>query len=75
MKTRLALVVLVLAFAAAIGGCSISKEYVDADAATFAAVTPEYLEYVKSDAKLTQEQKDRRTRTVDSWKIRIERAK
>lgn len=73
--TRFAFVALVVVLAFVLAGCNVSKEYVDADAATFAAVSPEYLEYIKADAKLTQEQKDRRNRTVESWKIRLERAK
>ena len=53
-------------------GCSISKEYVAADKATYDAIAPEYLKYVGTDATLDAEQKARRERTIKSWKLRID---
>lgn len=54
-------------------GCALDKEYVKADKATFDAVAPEYLKYVSEDAKLTQDQRDRRYRTVSTWRLRIDK--
>lgn len=64
---------LVVVVATLLGGCAISKEYVAADQETFDAVAPEYLKYVAEDAKLDQAAKDRRARTVSSWKLRIDK--
>jgi hypothetical protein len=47
------------------------REYVKADRLTYDAIAPEYLRYVDADPGLTQEQKDRRHRTVDTWNLRI----
>lgn len=68
------LIIGVVVAATLLGGCSISKEYVAADQVTFDAVTPEYLEYVNADVKLDADAKVRRKRTVDSWKLRIDKA-
>jgi len=65
----------VVVVATLLGGCSISKEYVASDQATFDAVTPEFLEYVNADARLDAEAKARRKRTVDTWKLRIDKNK
>jgi hypothetical protein len=43
-----------------------------ADRATYDAVAPEYAAYVAADPKLTAEQRDRRNRTVEMWKLRLE---
>ena len=48
--------------------------YVAADRATFEAVAPEYATYVASDARLDEEERARRERTVQTWRIRIESA-
>ena len=44
------------------------------DRATFDAISPSYLEYVRGDELLDEEQIDRRVRLIDSWRIRIEKA-
>ena len=51
--------------------CSTAPVYVEADAATYAAVAPEYSAYVTADPALTAAQKARRLATVASWKKRI----
>ena len=59
-------------------GCSAltlpSADYVAADRATYEAVAPEYAQYVHSDASLDDEQRARRSRTIDTWRLRIESA-
>jgi len=54
------------------GGCVLNKDYVKADQATFDAIAPEYRAYVESDAKLDADQKTRRLRTLESWKVRLQ---
>lgn len=71
MMRSLAIVALCL-FAA---GCSLNQDYVKADQATFDAITPEYLKYVEADPSLDQDQKDRRKRTVATWKLRMDKAR
>jgi hypothetical protein len=67
--------VLILAIVLAVT-CSCSnldplKQYVSADKDTFQVITPEYKEFVeKSD--MSQDEKDRRTRLIESWQKRIE---
>ena len=56
-------------------GCSMNEEYVKADQATFDAIAPEYLKYVGVDQALSQEQRDRRVRTVSTWRLRIDKAR
>jgi len=50
-------------------GCNLDRA---ADRATYRAVAPEYLEYVRKDPALDQDQKDRRERTVILWAARID---
>ena len=50
-------------------------DYVSADRATYDAVAPEYLDYVHADPALDEEQRARRTRTIDSWRLRIDAAR
>lgn len=70
---RLAVVVL---FASALGGCKcVTAEYVDADEETFNLLAPDYTEYVQTDAKLDADQKARRLRKLETWNIRIRKAK
>jgi len=72
------LATLFAAFAAVLflAGCpSVPKEYAAADQATYDAIAPEYTAYVQADPKLTQEQKDRRLRTLQTWKVRINAGK
>jgi hypothetical protein len=55
-------------------GCGTTLEgaYAQADRATYDAVAPEYAAYVAGDAKLTSEQRERRNRTVEMWRLRVE---
>lgn len=46
-----------------------------AEQATFDAVAPEYLTYVEADEALTEEQKQLRRDTIETWRRRLEAAK
>lgn len=72
---RLAWLIGIFAFAGFGSGCNIAKDYVAADRATFDAIAPEYRSYIESDPKLDEEQKARRRRTIDSWKLRLDSVK
>jgi hypothetical protein len=48
--------------------------YVSADRATYDAIAPEYQQYVSADPSLDPEQRQRRTRTVELWRRRLESA-
>jgi hypothetical protein len=48
--------------------------YVAADRATYEALAPEYAAYVAADPALADEQRARRTRTLETWRMRIESA-
>ena len=63
---------LLLAFVLA--GCTPGKAYVAADQGIFDAITPEYLQYVEADTALDAGQKARRVRTVQAWKILLDKA-
>lgn len=65
---------LAVAVAAMTAGCVPASPYVAADRATFDAIAPEYASYVAADDRLDDEQKTRRQRTVDTWRLRVERA-
>lgn len=52
----------------------IQSDYVTADRATFEAIAPRYLDYVQDDASLDAEEKARRERTIDTWRLRLEQA-
>jgi hypothetical protein len=52
-----------------LGGCCRVDRAVDR--ATFAAVAPEYLAYVRGDEGLSEEQRERRERTVVLWGMRV----
>jgi hypothetical protein len=60
------------------GGCAAltgpGGPYVAADRATFDAVAPEYRAYVDHDPALDAEQRQRRHRTIDLWRLRIDDA-
>ena len=45
---------------------------VSAERATFDAIEPEYRDYVEGDEQLTEEQKLRRFRMLDTWRMRLE---
>jgi hypothetical protein len=55
-------------------GCSVQDEYVEADRATFDVVAPAHEKYLKSDSSLSGEERERRLRLLDSWRLRIEKA-
>ena len=55
-------------------GCSPAAVYIEADRATFDVIAQPYLDYVNGDASLDDEQRDRRARLIDTWRIRIEQA-
>lgn len=56
-------------------GCqSIAPEYVAADRATYEAIAPAHRRYVEADDSLTQPEKDRRYRLLQSWRLRLEQA-
>lgn len=48
--------------------------YVTGDRATFEAVSPEYRSYVSNDANLSISEQQRRYRTLETWRLRIESA-
>jgi len=53
--------------------CSVSDAYLKADADTYDAVAPAQKQYIEHDSALSAEQKARRIRTLDAWKLRIEK--
>lgn len=65
---------LILILALLLGGCSSVdlKSYVAADRATYSVIAPDYIKYVSADKKLTQDQKKRRARLLETWRLRIE---
>jgi hypothetical protein len=73
---------LVIAFLGIVGlilmaclqGCRTSGEYLRADRATFEAISPEYRRYVEADPALSSEEKARRLRTVETWRLRLDKA-
>jgi hypothetical protein len=72
MKKLLAVAVL----AVSLSGCkSLNRDYVAADEATYSAIEADHRAYVGADPKLSDEQKVRRIRLIDSWRERIDAAK
>jgi len=73
---RTSALAVVLMFTA--GCCSttdlIRAEYTAADRATYDAVAPAYQAYVDADASLDSDEKKRRTRTITTWRLRLEQA-
>ncbi len=61
------------------GGCNVPGEYVEADRLTYEAVAPRYIRYVEADPELAKpekkDEKDRILRTVQTWKLRIDKNK
>jgi hypothetical protein len=58
-------------------GCALrppTPDYVAADRATYEAVAPEYAAYVHADPALSEEDRDRRDRTLATWDARIRSA-
>jgi hypothetical protein len=62
------------AIAISSSGCATTLDdaYAQADRATYDAVAPEYSAYVAADTKLDEEQRARRNRTVETWRLRVE---
>lgn len=59
----------------ALCGCAtLNQDYVKADKLTFDAIAPEYLQFVDANPNFDKEQRDRRHRTVETWKLRLEKA-
>lgn len=52
----------------------IRSDYVEADRATYEAVAPRYLQYVQADESLDSDEKKRRERTINTWRLRLEQA-
>jgi len=85
MKTLLASILSLALLAACLplAGCqalaalgkSPDAAYIAADTATFNAVAPQQAAYVAADPALTQEQRDRRIRTLQTWRFRTTQAK
>lgn len=57
-----------------VGGCSLDKIYVQADRDTHDVIAPSHRKYVEDDPNLTDEQKERRYRLLESWNERIKAA-
>lgn len=68
MKAKI--LILLLAFGASSCG-SVSEAYVAADKATYQAIATEYQAYVLADPKLDPIQRDRRLRTLATWRSRL----
>ena len=68
---RVAVIVFLLL---SVSACTPAAAYVEADRATFDAIAGSYLDYVRADELLDESQVDRRSRLVDTWRIRIEQA-
>jgi hypothetical protein len=63
-----------LALAALGIGCGPSVAYLAGDRATYDAIAPEYAAYVDADPALNAPQRQRRHRTLESWRFRLEQA-
>lgn len=70
MRTRVTILVL----AALASSCGTPQAYATADKLTYGAIAPEYRAYVLADPALTQDQKDRRLRSLTTWRKRFESA-
>lgn len=76
MKTLHASILSLVLFSA--GCCAttdiIREDYTAADRATYKAIAPKYLEYVEGDSSLDSEERERRARTITTWRLRLEQA-
>lgn len=54
--------------------CTPTHPYTMADRETFNAIVPDYTRYVRADAQLSQEQRDLKLLTVETWRMRLEAA-
>ena len=64
---------LALAIAVLTGCPSIPKSHLEFDQKVYAEFGVEHMKYVDADPNLTQEQKDRRRRSLEVWKMVIEK--
>ena len=71
----IALVGIIFVLAATCGCANPNASYVKADALTYEAIAPEFLQYVEDDPTLTPLRKKLRKNTIKSWKLRIDKAK
>jgi hypothetical protein len=70
---RSLLLLLLVAGCCVLPSCTgVADAYVKADRVTYDAIAPESLVYVAADPKLTAPEKERRGRTVETWRIRTE---
>ncbi|QOV90904.1 hypothetical protein [Humisphaera borealis] len=72
---------LILPALALVGGCSSiaaldqpTPTWLQADRATYDAITPDYRDYIAADTTLDELRRERRLRTVETWRIRLEDA-
>lgn len=73
----LVVIAILLAFvmiAMSSGGCAPTSVQSAADRATYDAIAPEYAAYVDADPTLDTARKQRRLRTLDAWRVRLEAA-
>jgi hypothetical protein len=76
---NLRLCLLGLVIGLTVPGCAatgdiIQADYVQADRATYDAVSGEYLDYVGADQSIDSDERKRRERTVTTWRLRLEQA-
>jgi hypothetical protein len=57
-----------------LSGCSLNKQFVAAEMATYEAIGPRYVEYTNADPTLDAEVKALRVRTVEMWKATLDEA-
>lgn len=60
--------------AVVLSACSVPQAYIDADAATYRAIAPEYKRYVRDDRTLDDFQRDVRLNTLATWRLRVKQA-
>jgi len=75
---RAASLLLLILPLAMLGGCAALDQptptWLAADRATYDAIVPDYRDYVAADRELDEIRRERRLRTVDTWRIRLEDA-
>lgn len=57
-----------------LASCTPPAQYVSSDLETYQVIAPEYIALVNTASSLTLEEKVRRARSVDAWRIRVDRA-
>lgn len=55
-------------------GCTLNKQFAQAELATYEAVGPRYVEYTKADPTLSDDDKVTRIRTISEWKATLDEA-